>query len=562
MSKKHSKQVLHSASRHWISIGVFVCLFAALLYKITLFDSKELSFLREKAELRSIRNKKIVYSRGDILDRNGKPLSVSTRVFTIYVDPMYYKNTADNASTISSMTGITSQEIISKVKKRVSSRYVVVKRNLEPSSAKKLKQANLDGVYFEEAFKRFYPASEITSQLVGYTNTEGNGIEGVELAFNDWLQKVESSTRKVVVDGRGRVIRDLDNLRSNLNKEDNRRDLTLSIDLRIQELAYHSLQKQVRKARAKYGSLLMVDPHSGEILALASYPSFNPNNRLGLSFSNVRNRIFTDAIEPGSTVKPFTVAAAISSGRFDKSSIVDTGKKRFFKIGNNTIFDTSSHGKVDLEQLIVKSSNIAAAKVGLDLGQDILVGFYQKLALNSNTGSYFPGESEGYIPYGKINQSQLATLSYGYGLRVTLAQIARSYSAFANGGYLVPLSLLQTKEPRVLEPVLDPKVAKQLREIMSLVTLDGGTAKRASIKGYSVAGKTGTVHKYYNGRYSRNKYTSLFVGMAPAKNPKVVAVVMIDEPSENRYYGGEVAAPVFSEVVGESLKLLHINPDV
>lgn len=546
---------------------MFVCLFAALFYKVALFDSKEITSLRKKAEQRSIRHKKVVYRRGDILDRNGKSLSVSTKVFTVYVDPRHYKNTVSNANILSSMTGVLSQDIVSKVKAMKALHYVVLAKNLPPALAQKIvekvKQIQFSGVYLEEAFKRFYPASEVVSQVIGYTDSGGKGIEGLELAFNDWLQ-VSESTRKVVVGGRGQTIKNISSLKSGLHAKAKNKNLALSIDLRMQELAYYALQKQVKKARAKHGSLMMVDPSSGEILALVGYPSFNPNNRSDLRFQDVRNRAFTDAIEPGSTMKPFTVAAALSSGKFDMDSVIDTGKKRFFEIGKHRISDTRSHGKVNLEQLVVKSSNIAAAKVGLVLGSETLVGFYNKLALNSSTGSYFPGESEGQTPYGRIKKAELATLSYGYGLKVTVAQLARAYSVLANGGFLVPLTLLQEEKQRHKESVLDPKVAEQLRGIMSLVTRDGGTAKKASIKGYSVAGKTGTVHKYDHneGGYSRNKYRSLFVGMAPASNPQLVAVVMIDEPSENRYYGGEVAAPVFAEVVGESLRLLHVNPDL
>ena len=558
MSKKQSKQTLYHSSRHWICVVVFACLFASLFYKIVSFDAEQLSFLRDQSDKRSLRYQDVAFRRGDILDRNGRPLAVSTRIFSIYVDPHYYSNTVGNAAIISAFIGISSEDIIARIQKRDQSRYVVLARNLHPGIAESIERADVLGLYLEEGFKRFYPASETTGQLLGYTNDEGTGIEGIELAFNSWLRTKKNQRKKVIVDGHGQVIKDF----GVLNQGSAGKDLVLSIDLRIQELAYIAIQKQVRKANANHGFVVVVDPQNGEILALAGYPSFNPNNRSEIDYATVRNRVFADAVEPGSIIKPITVAAALNSGAFDQNSMIDTGKKRFFDVGKHRISDSRSYGKVTLEQLISKSSNIAAAKVGLTIGSGVMLDTFTRLAFDSNTGSHFPGEVDGRFSYGNISQAGLAALSYGYGLEITLAQIARAYSVIANGGKLVPISLIRQEQPSISEFIFEPEVTTQVRDMMRHVTRDGGTAVRAAISGYEVAGKTGTVHKVVDGAYSRNKYRSLFVGMAPAENPELVAVIMVDEPGENYYYGGEVAAPVFSEVVSKSLKLLNISPDV
>ncbi|MGH8758271.1 MAG: peptidoglycan D,D-transpeptidase FtsI family protein, partial [Burkholderiales bacterium] len=403
---------------------------------------------------------------------------------------------------------------------------------------------------------RYYPAAEVTAHVVGFTGVDDNGQEGIELAYQEWLAGKRGS-RRVIKDRLGRIIEDVESIRA----PQQGRDLALSIDQRIQYLAFRDLKSAVAEHEAKAGSIVVLDAVSGEVLALANWPTYNPNNRDTLKMAGSRNRAVVDLFEPGSTLKPFTAAAALESGLVGPGSVIDTEHGRF-TIGKRTIRDVHPEGFLTVSQVIQKSSNVGSAKIALAMAPQKLWAIFSAVGFGAQTRVGFPGEATGRLrAYQSWKRIEHATMSYGHGVSVSLLQLARAYSVFATGGELKQLTLIRRDQPVEGKRVVSRRTAQAVRKILEMVTQPGGTATRAQVAGYRVAGKTGTAHKLDGATYAADRYVSSFVGFAPASNPRLVIAVMIDEPSGKHYYGGEVAAPVFSNVMAGALRLLGVTPD-
>jgi cell division protein FtsI (penicillin-binding protein 3) len=491
-----------------------------------------------------------------ILDRHSEPLAVSTPVVSIWANPQQIEDAGTTASLLSGPLGVSTKTLRERLAVKGSREFVYLKRHLSPGRAEQVAGFKLPGIYTQREFRRYYPSAEVAAHLVGFTDIDDQGQEGLELAYDKWLHG-EAGKKRVLKDRYGRIIKDLQEIKS----EKPGQNLQLSIDLRLQYLAYRELKAAVEEHHAKSGHLVLLDAQTGEVLAMVNQPSYNPNNRTTINHTNLRNRAMTDVFEPGSTMKPLTVAAALESGKYNARSEINTAPG-YLRIGRNVIRDHRNYGTIDLSTLITKSSNVGASKLALSMDAENILGMFSSVGLGQDTGSGFPGERIGLLPYhSQWRDVEKATLSYGYGLSVTSLQLAQAYTAFANHGWVKPVSLLRQDKPVTGRQVMSAKTAATLVGMLEGVVQKGGTGTRASIPFYRVAGKTGTVHKLSEGGYQDDKYMALFAGLAPASNPRVVAVVVIDEPGGSEYYGGEVAAPVFSRVVAGALRLMNVSPD-
>lgn len=541
--------------RHYTVMAAGLLLFVVLLMRLTQLQLLETDFLQNESEKRTVRNHNIPAYRGMIVDRNNEPLAVSTPVKSVWANPKQIIQDQVDVSPIAAFLSMTKSQLLARIKKNSNKEFIYLQRQMYPSIANQIAQLKVPGIGIEQEFKRFYPAAEVASHVVGFTNIDEQGIEGVELAYDEWLQG-ELGLGRSVKDRLGRLVKDL----GIIKPAEPGNELMLSIDLRLQYQAYRELKASVKQHGAKAGSLIMVDVESGEILALVNQPAFNPNNRSEFSAQAVRNRVVTDIFEPGSTVKPFTVAAALSKGFVENETIINT-HPGFIRLDRKTIRDHRDYGELDMSGILTKSSNVGVSKLALKMGGEQLWHFYQDLGLGKPVGLGLPGEHGGKIAVQANRWSALesATLSYGYGLAVTPLQLAQAYQVLANRGVKQSLTLIK----RPLEKgrrVMSEKVATDVVNMLQNVVGPKGTARRARVDGYMVAGKTGTVHKVGSSGYEDERYLSLFAGVAPADNPKIVTVVVVDEPGGREYYGGEVAAPIFSRVTQASLRLMNIPP--
>ena len=513
-------------------------------------------FLQSQGDARYLRVQPVAAHRGMILDRNGEPLAISTPVDSVWVVPKDFMSAQSRWHELSKLLGISMKQLNNQVLSRQNKQFVYLKRHVAPAVAEKVMKLEIPGVSLQREYKRFYPAGEVTAHVVGFTNVDDKGQEGLELAYNNWLRGQPGSQR-VIKDRLGRVVKHVEQIKAPKAGK----DLTLSIDRRIQYLTYRELKRAVIQHKARSGSAVVMDARSGEVLAMVNQPAYNPNKRSSGVSSHYRNRAVTDVFEPGSTIKPFTVAAALESGRFNSRTRINTAPG-FYKVGNSMVKDTRNYGRIDLTTLIQKSSNVGATKLALAIKPDTLWNMHSKVGFGETTSSGFPGEAGGLLTHAsqwrKIEQ---ATLAFGYGMSVTALQLARAYSVIAADGKLKSVSFLRQDDFKNSHQVIKPSIARQLRNMLKQVVAVGGTGTRASIAGYHVAGKTGTVKKVVNGGYSDDRYTSVFAGMVPASQPRLVMVVTVDEPNNGVYYGGEVAAPVFAEVMSNALHLMDIKPD-
>jgi cell division protein FtsI (penicillin-binding protein 3) len=555
MSNKNQYPEHFSSWRHYTVVAAGLLLFALLVLRLTQLQILETDFLQNESAKRVIRDHNIPAYRGMIVDRNNEPLAVSTPVKSIWANPKQILKDAVDISAIAPLLEIKVSELKKHINKNANREFIYLKRHMFPGQADKIAKLNLPGIGLEQEYKRFYPAAEVASHVVGFTNIDEAGIEGAELAYDEWLQG-DLGVGRSVKDRLGRLVKDL----GIIKPAESGSELMLSIDLRLQYQAYRELKASVKQHGAKAGSLLMVDIKTGEILALVNQPAFNPNNRSELKASAVRNRVVTDIFEPGSTVKPFTVAAALMSGKVKVDSRINT-HPGYIRLGNNTIRDHRNYGELDITGILTKSSNVGVSKLALKIGGENLWAFYQKLGLGRSVGLGLPGEHGGSVAVAsnKWSKLQSAALSYGYGLAVTPLQLAQAYQVLANGGVKQPLTLIR-KAPEVGERIMSEKVAKQVIKMLETVIGPKGTARRAKVEGYTVAGKTGTVHKVGRDGYEDESYLALFAGIAPSNDPRIVTVVVVDDPSGREYYGGEVAAPIFSRVTQASLRLMNIPP--
>lgn len=571
--------------RFYLMWGFVLLCFILLVFRAFYVQVINKDFLQNKANAKILRTEKMSAMRGVISDRNGIPLAISTPIMKVVIDPKNYYDTKAafdeitselketpnsvrlknqlpkenlNLDELADAVGIDRQELRKRVKDRSRSRYLVLKKEVPPPQADLIVKRNFAGVYAEKSYKRYYPQPQANSQIIGLTNTEGTGIEGLEMQLNKRLAGVNGE-QKIVRDKHGNRVQTPEVVKEVEAGE----NITLSIDSRLQYIMYRELTAVGVANNARSATAIAVDVKTGEILAMTSWPSYNPNDKNSLSNKDaMRNRGAVDSFEPGSTMKPLTVAMALESGKYTANSVVNTTPGSM-RVGNHTIRDTHNYGALTLGGIIQKSSNVGVAKIALSLPYPTLPTFYKRLGFGQRSAVKFPGESPGLIlPPSKWNVSEVATMSYGYGLNATVLQLADAYAMLANKGVKVPLSLYKLEGEPKGEPMIDPKIADQVLLMMETATLPGGTATRAIIPGYRVAGKTGTAHKLRPDRrgYSTTEYRALFAGVAPVSDPRLAMVVVVENP-KGTYYGGVVSAPVFSRVMQESLRLLNVPLD-
>ena len=512
-------------------------------------------FLQGQGNARTNRTEVIPAHRGMISDRNGEPLAVSTPVASIWANPQELKNAKEEWARLASSLEMKPAELSRRIARYSGSQFMYLRRHMAPAAAQQIMQMKVPGVYLQREYRRFYPAGEVTAHVLGFTDIDDRGQEGLELAYDEWLNGTPGR-KQVLKDLYGNIIREIDAGEA----ASPGKDIQLSIDLRLQYLAYKELKSAITKTGAKAGSVVIIDSESGEVLAMVNQPSFNPNNRSQLVPDAMRNRAVIDMFEPGSTVKPLTIVAGLESGKYTPETIINTNPG-YIKVGPKVLEDHRNYGSITVAEVLKKSSQVGTTKIALSLDENDVWGVFNRFGLGRSTGSGFPGESNGMLP-NRPNWRAIerATFAFGYGLTVTNLQLAQAYSVFANRGMFQQVSLLKRTEKPVKQQVISAKIARQVVSMLEEVTELGGTATRAQVDAYRIAGKTGTSHKAEAGGYAKDRYFALFAGVAPASNPRIVAVVTIDEPHGD-YFGGLVAAPVFSKVVSDALRLLNIAPD-
>lgn len=528
------------------------------------FDNE---FLQGQGNARVLRQLEVTSHRGMITDRNGSPLAISTPVSSIWVNPGEFDLKDNKIYQLAKLLKLNSQYLKNKIKKRAGKEFVYIKRRINPDLAQRIMNMDISGVHVQREYRRYYPDGEIFGHVLGFTDVDDNGQEGMELAYNDWLTG-ESGKKRVVKDRLGRIIAIEEQVKA--PKPGN--NLKLSLDRRIQYLAYKTLKKTVREHKAKSGSIVVLDIETGEVIAMVNQPGFNPNRLQDRKSSLYRNRAITDLFEPGSTMKPISIAAALNSGRYSPGTQIDTGDG-WFMIDGKTIKDSHAYGVIDVSTILKKSSNVGTSKIALSLPKSLLWDTFYSFGFGSDTGSGFPGESSGrLVRPRRVSKIEQATLSFGYGLSVTNLQLANAYSTIARQGKKQPVTFLYQQPEHdttntgselalTQRVLLSGRSLKQVSKMMQAVVSDTGTAPKAAVRAYTVAGKTGTVKKASrSGGYTKKKYSAVFAGFAPASDPKLAIVVMIDEPN-GAYYGGLVAAPAFSRVMSGALRLLNIDPD-
>jgi cell division protein FtsI (penicillin-binding protein 3) len=552
-----SRPVSISRHRRILLISLMLSGFLLMAGRSAQLQLVDGEFLQGQADARHLRVVQVPAHRGMITDRNGEPLAISTPVQSVWANPHELVASRADLERLARLLGIQVEQLQRLLGQRKDREFVYLRRHMAPDKAQRVVDLEIPGIYLQQEYRRYYPAGEVGAHLIGFTDVDDRGQEGLELAYDKWLSG-EPGAKRVVKDGRRHIVENLENIRS----AHPGKTLALSIDRRIQYLAYRELKAAVQQQHAQSGSIVVLDSRTGEVLALANQPSFNPNNRKGLTTDKLRNRAMTDVFEPGSTMKPFVIAAALQSGRYVPGTQIDTSPG-LLQVGTYTIHDMHDYGVLDLAGVIRKSSNVAASKIALALEPGDVWRSYSQAGFGVATGSGFPGEADGYLSdFHRWRDVERCTLAYGYGLSATSIQLAQAYSALANGGYRVPVTLLRRDDsPVVKRAVFSPKVADSVRAMMEEVVKSGGTAPLAAVSGYRVAGKTGTVHKSEAGGYAQHRYLALFAGMAPASDPRLVVVVVVNEPSNGEHFGGQVAGPVFSRVMAGALRLLNIAPD-
>ena len=571
--------------RFYLMWGLVILCFLGLVARAFYVQVVNKEFLQNKANAKILRTEKLTAMRGVISDRHGVPLAISTPIMKMVIDPRDYYETLKefNETTAASKAkpesarlrraipkknldldqlakevGIDAADLKRKMAERPRSRYLVLKKEVPPPQSEEILQHNFAGVYAEKTYKRYYPQPQANAQIIGLTNSEGTGIEGLEMQLNKRLAGVDGE-QKIVRDASGNRVASPEVITAVTPGE----DIQLSIDSRLQYIMYRELTAVGVANNARSASAIAVDVKTGEILAMSSWPSYNPNDKKSLNNKDaMRNRGAIDMFEPGSTMKPFTVAVALESGKYTPNTTIVTHPGTM-RIGNHTIRDTHNYGSLSVTGVIVKSSNVGSAKIALSMPYSTLPTFFKRIGFGQRSAVKFPGESAGLIlPPSKWNVSEVGTMAYGYGINATMLQLAQGYAMLANQGGLNPLSLYKLTEQPKTEQVLDAKYADQVLMMLEQVTLPGGTARQAVIPGYRVGGKTGTAHKLrpdHRG-YSNTEYRALFAGVAPISDPRLAIVVVVENP-RGQYYGGLVAAPVFARIMQESLRLMNIPLD-
>ncbi|HXR52380.1 MAG TPA: penicillin-binding transpeptidase domain-containing protein [Steroidobacteraceae bacterium] len=526
---------------------------AGLLARAVDLQLVEYKFLVNQGDARFLRDVTTVANRGSILDRNGAPLAISTPVSSVWTNPAELETVPSQWADLAKALHRNRADLTRRISSNQSRSFLWLARHLPPDDAQAVRKLNLPGVHLTREYKRYYPSGEVVGHVLGFTNVDDEGQEGAELAFDHWLAG-EEGLKRVIQDRMGRKVEDVESIRAMREG----RDLTLSLDMRIQYLAYRELKAAITQNRAHSGSMVVIDVTTGEVLAMVNQPAFNPNDRGQITPAMYRNRAATDIIEPGSAIKPFVVAAALESGRFDTGSVFDTSP---IQVGSKIIEEEHVLGTIGLAEVLARSSNVGMTKIALALEPQQLWGTLTKLGFGHVTASGFPGESAGVLSnYGSWRPVGVSSLSRGYGLSVTPLQLAQAYAAIGAHGVMRPVSMLRVDGDVSGERVLSEHTARTLISLLESVVTEG-TGAKAAIAGYRVAGKTGTAWKNDGRSYYEDRYTAVFGGMAPATHPRLAAVVVVDDPAAGKYYGGDISAPVFSAVVGGALRMLGVAPD-
>ncbi|EIK54240.1 penicillin-binding protein 3 [Stutzerimonas stutzeri TS44] len=544
--------------RFRIVLTLLALLVGVIAWRIVDLQVMDQAFLQGQGDARSVRHIPIPAHRGLITDRNGEPLAVSTPVTTLWGNPKELQAARARWPELAAALRQDPAALSERLQQLATREFTYLVRGLTPEQGQAVLDLKIPGVYAQEEFRRFYPAGEVAAHLVGFTDIDDRGREGMELAYDEWLAGVPGK-RQVLKDRRGRLIKDVQVVQ---NAKPGK-PMALSIDLRLQYLAHSELRNVVQEYGAKAASLVMVDVKTGEILAMANQPTYNPNNRRNLQPAAMRNRAMIDVFEPGSTVKPFSIAAALGTGKYQPDSVVNT-LPGWMRIGRYTIRDVSRGGMLTLTGILMKSSNVGISKIALDIGAEPVYAVMQQAGFGQDTGLGFPGERVGNLPnHRKWRDAETASLAYGYGLSVTAVQLAHAYAVLGNEGVNVPLSLLRLDRTQEGVQVIDKQISGTVLQMLrAVVEEEGGGGARAQVPGYHVAGKSGTAKKISGtGGYTKNAYRSFFAGVAPLSNPRIAAVVVVDEPSKGQYYGGLVAAPVFGKVMARALRLMNVAPD-
>ncbi len=546
--------------RRWFLLGLFALASASIVVSAAGRQVFETDFLQQEGKRRHLSVVKMPAYRGMIKDRRGEVLAVSTPVDSVWVNPRAMPADAESIKPLANALGMKVSELQEFLGRYSSRAFVFLKRRISPDAAADVealsKEMGVNAFGLQREYRRYYPAGEVFSHVIGFTDVDDVGQEGIELVYNGQLEG-EHGQKYVIRDGKRRVVNDIEQLSAPKAGT----DLVLSLDARLQYLAYKAVKAAKIKNKAKAVSAVVLDVKTGEVLAMVNQPGYNPNGSRSNRAGRLRNRVLTDVYEPGSTMKPFAVAAGLEKGVIRDSATFDTAPGYYY-IGRHIVRDHHNNGVIDLETLLKKSSNVGASQIALKMEPQDLFAFMSGLGFGKDSGTLFPGEAAGqlrdYSQWAKIDQ---ATLSYGYGLSVSTLQLARAYAALGNGGVMNSVSLFKTDKAQVSERVMSEKTARTVIHLLEAVTAKDGTAPQASVEGYRVAGKTGTVKKYNANGYEEKRYRALFAGVAPADNPRLAMAVVVDEPDGGKFYGGDVAAPVFSEVMAGGLRLLNIAPD-
>ena len=533
-------------------VGASFCVLLGRAVYVQIIDS---AFFLRQGEIRYARSLVLPASRGRIVDRNGLILAASVPMPSLWASPKDLDTNVAKRRQLAKLLGMTPKELADRLDDNPN--FVWLRRQVDEQVAKDVLALDMQGVLQVREYRRKYPEGESAAHVVGFTNVEDRGQEGIELAFQQELAG-RGGTRRVIKDRLGRVVEDIGDSVAPVDG----RDIELSIDSKAQFFAYQRIRDAVAEHKAKAGSVVVLDVQTGEVLALANYPSFAPNERRNLTGGQLRNRALTDTFEPGSTMKPFIAALAMETGRVTPTTVIQTAPGRMV-IGGSTISDAHPHGALTVAEIIQKSSNVGTVKMAMQMQPREMHELFTQVGFGQKPQISFPGAVTGRLrPYKTWRPIEQATMSYGYGLSASLFQLARAYTVFAHNGELLPTSLVKTDPPAAGIRVMSPKTAHAVLQMLNMAAGEGGTAPKAQAMGYSVGGKTGTAYKQEGKGYSDKKYRSWFVGIAPINNPRIVVAVMVDEPSNGKYYGGDVAAPVFSEVVQQTLRTLGVQPDL
>src|SRR5579863_4284322 len=542
--------------RAYLLLGLLGSCALALIYRAVNLQLVDHGFLAKQGDARFSRVLQIAAHRGTVTDRYGEPLAVSTPVDSIWVNPGELALADEQIPRLASALGLDRQDLARRITSNLDHEFLYLARHRQPAEAAEIKALSIPGVYTSREYRRYYPAGEVTGHLLGFTNVDDAGQEGLELAFDHWLAG-EPGAKRVIQDRYGRIVEDVESIRPTRPG----RDLVLSIDLRIQYLAYRELKAAVRDQRARAGSIVVLDIDTGEVLAMVNQPAYNPNDRGQMQAADYRNRAATDIFEPGSSIKPFWVAAALAAGKYDSRSVIDTSPG-FFKVGVKIFEDEHNFGAINIATVLAKSSNVGMAHIALALAPQQAWTTLTRLGFGEVTSSGYPGESAGLLPaYSQWRPIGIVTMSHGYGLSVTPLQLAHAYATIGGLGLARPVSFLAVTETVPGVRVLEGSACRELLAMLERVVTAEGTGKLAAIPGYRVSGKTGTAWKAIAGGYSTDRFMAVFGGVAPATAPRLAAVVVLDEPTAGQHQGGQVSAPVFSRVIGGALRLLAVAPD-